>query len=42
MTTTSKTATRIMATDPKTGRRYVKTTTIEGATVTVDEVHRRS
>ena len=34
MTTTSKTATRIMDTDPKTGRRYVKTTTIEGATVT--------
>ena len=36
MTTTSKTATRIMDTDPKTGRRFVRTTTVEGAaTVTV-------
>ena len=33
--TTSKTPSRVMDTDPKTGRKYVKTTTIEGATVTV-------
>ncbi len=31
----TKTPTRIMETDPKTGKRYVKTTTVEGATVTV-------
>jgi hypothetical protein len=31
---TPKAPTRIMDTDPKTGKRYVKTTTIEGATVT--------
>ena len=35
MTTTSKTPARVMDTDPKTGRKYVKTPTIEGATVTV-------
>ena len=35
MTTTTKTSARVMATDEKTGRRYVKTQTVEGATVTV-------
>ena len=34
-TTTTKTPARVMATDEKTGKRYVKTQTIEGATVTV-------
>ena len=33
-TTTTKAPTRVMDTDPKTGRKYVKTTTVEGATVT--------
>lgn len=33
-TTTKKAPSRIMDTDPKTGRRYVKTTTVDGATVT--------
>src|SRR5271157_4664085 len=33
MTTT--TSTRVTEVDPKTGKRYVKTTTVEGATVTV-------
>ena len=31
MTTTTKTSARVMATDEKTGRRYVKTQTVEGA-----------
>ena len=35
MTTTTKTPARVMATDEKTGKRYVKTQTVEGATVTV-------
>ena len=35
MTTTSKTSARVMATDEKTGKRYVKTQIIEGAAVTV-------
>ena len=34
-TTTTKTSARVMATDEATGKRYVKTQTIEGATVTV-------
>ena len=34
-TTTTKTTARIMATDEKTGKRYVKTQTVEGAIVTV-------
>ena len=34
-TTTTKTSARVMATDEKTGRRYVKSWTVEGATVTV-------
>ena len=35
MSTTTKTSARVMATDPKTGRKYVKTQTVEGAAVTV-------
>ena len=35
MTTTTKTSARVMATDEATGKRYVKTQTIEGAAVTV-------
>ncbi len=35
MTTTTKASARVMATDEKTGKRYVKTQTVEGATVTV-------
>jgi len=35
MSTTTKTSARVMETDPKTGRKYVKTQTVEGAAVTV-------
>ena len=35
MSTTTTTSARVMATDEATGKRYVKTQTVEGATVTV-------
>jgi hypothetical protein len=37
VTTTTTTKSRISAVDPETGRKYVKTQTVEGATVTVTQ-----